>query len=61
MNNKKKASRAGDDMAKGKSTRASAERRCPHCGYRMAAKDVPPGPVKLCPTCRMILPQDHLA
>jgi len=59
MADKKKTS-CSDNTVKGKG-KSAAGRWCPHCGYRMAAKDVPPGPVKLCPTCRMILPRGDVA
>ena len=64
MNEKKKTSHNSAGVAKGqgKAARpAGGGRRCPHCGYRMAAKEIPPGPVKLCPACRMVLPQGDLA
>ena len=60
MSEKKKLSRSGGGPVK-RTTTSAGGRVCPHCGYRMAAKDVPPGPVKLCPTCRMILPQGDIA
>ena len=35
--------------------------RCPHCGALFGRSEMPPGPVKTCPRCRMRLDEVNLA